>query len=176
MRFQQEAKAIASLNHPNIVRAFDIDNENDTHYIVMEYVDGLDIQTLVKKNGPLSYDLVAEYTSQAAAGLQHAHDKGLIHRDIKPANLLVNREGVVKVLDLGLALFADDEQSSLTMEHNDKVLGTADYLAPEQAINSHKIDFRADIYSLGCTMYYMLTGRPPFRKAVSHSVSPSIKR
>jgi serine/threonine-protein kinase len=164
MRFQQEAKAIASLNHLNIVRAFDIDNENDTHYIVMEYVDGSDIQSLVKKRGPLPYDLAADYTMQAAAGLQHAHEKGLIHRDVKPANLLVNREGVVKVLDLGLALFADEEQSSLTMEHNDKVLGTADYLAPEQAINSHKIDFRADIYSLGCTLYYMLTGRPPFHE------------
>jgi eukaryotic-like serine/threonine-protein kinase len=162
LRFQQEAKAIAALNHPNIVRAFDIDNENDTHYIVMEYVDGLDIQSLVKKHGPLSFDQVADFTLQSAAGLQHAHDRGLIHRDVKPANLLVNSQGVVKVLDLGLALFADEEQASLTMEHNDKVLGTADYLAPEQAINSHNIDFRADIYSLGCSMYFMLTGKPPF--------------
>lgn len=164
LRFQQEAKAIAALNHSNIVRAYDIDNENDTHYIVMEYVEGSDIQSLVKKRGPLPYDLAADYTSQAAAGLQHAHDKGLIHRDVKPANLLVDRDGVVKVLDLGLALFADEEQSSLTMEHNDKVLGTADYLSPEQAINSHKIDYRADIYSLGCTLYFMLTGRPPFHE------------
>ncbi len=162
LRFQQEAKAIASLNHPNIVRAHDIDNENDTHYIVMEYVEGADLQTIVKKHGPLSYEKVADYTYQAALGLQHAHEKGLIHRDVKPANLLVNREGIVKVLDLGLALMTDDEQSSLTIEHNDKVLGTADYLAPEQALNSHRIDFRADIYALGCSMYFMLTGHAPF--------------
>jgi serine/threonine-protein kinase len=98
-RFQQEAKAIASLNHPNIVRAYDIDNQGDTHYIVMEYVDGPDLQTMVKKNGPLSFDKVADYIAQAAHGLQHAHDVGLIHRDVKPANLLVNSAGRVKLLD-----------------------------------------------------------------------------
>lgn len=161
-RFQQEAKAIASLNHPNIVRAYDIDNDGDTHYIVMEYVDGFDLQTLVKKHGPLPYEKVADYIAQAAHGLQHAHDVGLIHRDVKPANLLVNSEGRVKLLDLGLALFADDEQASLTIDYNDKVLGTADYLAPEQALNSHNVNFRADLYGLGCTMYFLLTGHPPF--------------
>ncbi len=161
-RFQQEAKAIASLNHPNIVRAYDIDNEGDTHYLVMEYVEGADLQTLVRKKGPLDYGLAADYISQAAKGLQHAHERGLIHRDVKPANLLVNREGMIKVLDLGLALYADESQASVTMEHNDKVLGTADYLAPEQAINSHNIDPRADIYGLGCSLYYLLTGHPPF--------------
>lgn len=161
-RFQQEAKAIAALNHPNIVRAYDIDNQGDTHYIVMEYVDGDDLQTLVKKVGPLPYDKVADYISQAARGLQHAHDVGLIHRDVKPANLLVNSLGRVKLLDLGLALFSDDSQASLTMDFNDKVLGTADYLAPEQALNSHKVDHRADLYGLGCTMYFLLTGSPPF--------------
>ncbi|GIW97075.1 MAG: serine/threonine protein kinase [Pirellulaceae bacterium] len=161
-RFQQEAKAIAALNHPNIVRAHDIDNQGDTHYIVMEYVDGDDLQTIVKKEGPLPYDKVADYMAQAARGLQHAHDMGLIHRDIKPANVLVNSRGQVKLLDLGLALFTEDVEASLTMEHNDKVLGTADYLAPEQALNSHKIDHRADIYGLGCTMYFLLTGKPPF--------------
>ncbi len=161
-RFQQEAKAIASLNHPNVVRAYDIDNQGDTHYIVMEYVDGPDLQTMVKKNGPLAFDKVADYMAQAAHGLQHAHEVGLIHRDVKPANLLVNSEGRVKLLDLGLALFADDALASLTIEHNDKVLGTADYLAPEQALNSHKVDPRADLYGLGCTMYFLLTGSPPF--------------
>lgn len=161
-RFQLEAKAIASLNHPNIVRAHDIDNERDTHYIVMEYVDGADMQTMVKKKGPLPFTQVADFIAQAARGLQHAHEKGLIHRDVKPANLLVNLHGRIKILDLGLALFSDDKQASLTMDFNDKVLGTADYLAPEQALNSHKVDCRADIYGLGCTMYFLLTGSPPF--------------
>lgn len=162
LRFHQEAKAVASLNHPNIVRAYDVDNEGDIHYLVMEYVDGHDLQTVVRKNGPLDYALAANYISQAAKGLQHAHEKGLIHRDVKPANLFLSREGVVKVLDLGLAMFTDENESSVTMEHNDKVLGTADYLAPEQAVNSHNIDPRADIYSLGCSLYFLLTGHPPF--------------
>lgn len=161
-RFQREAKAIASLSHPNIVRAYDIDHEKDTHYIVMEYIEGVDLQILVKKHGPLPYALVADYIAQAAHGLQHAHDQGLIHRDVKPANFLINTEGVIKVLDLGLALFQDQDDASLTMEYNDKVLGTADYLAPEQALNSHTVDNRADIYGLGCTMYFLLTGHPPF--------------
>lgn len=161
-RFLLEAKAIASLNHPNIVRAHDIDNEGDTHYIVMEYVDGADLQTMVKKKGPMGFEQIADYIAQAARGLQHAHDVGLIHRDVKPANLLVNSQGKVKLLDLGLALFSDDKQASLTMEFNDKVLGTADYLPPEQALNSHNIDHRADIYGLGCTMYFLLTGNAPF--------------
>ncbi len=161
-RFQLEAKAIASLSHPNIVRAFDIDNEKDTHYLVMEYVEGADLQTLVKRSGPLPYDLAADYIVQAANGLQHAHDVGLIHRDVKPANLLVNKEGHIKLLDLGLALFSDEKEASLTMDFNDKVLGTADYLAPEQALNSHNVDGRADIYGLGCSLYFLLTGHPPF--------------
>jgi eukaryotic-like serine/threonine-protein kinase len=161
-RFHQEAKAVASLNHPNIVRAYDIDNDGDTHYLVMEYVEGSDLQTLVRKKGPVDYDQAANYIAQAARGLQHAHEMGLIHRDVKPANLFINRDGMIKVLDLGLALFADESQASVTMEHNDKVLGTADYLAPEQAINSHNIDARADIYGLGCSLYFLLTGHPPF--------------
>lgn len=161
-RFQREAKAIASLNHPNIVRAYDIDNEKDTYYIILEYVEGADMQSLVRKHGPLPYAVAADYIAQAARGLHHAHQAGLIHRDVKPANLLVNKDGVVKVLDLGLALFSAETDASLTMEYNDKVLGTADYLPPEQAINSHNIDHRADMYGLGCTLYFLLTGHPPF--------------
>lgn len=161
-RFRREAKAIASLNHPNIVRAYDIDNEKDTHYLVMEYVEGADLQNLVRKHGPLPYDMAADYIAQAARGLQHAHDAGLIHRDVKPANILVDKQGIVKVLDMGLALFSEDGDASLTMDYNDKVLGTADYLAPEQALNSHNVDARADIYGLGCTLYFLLTGHPPF--------------
>lgn len=163
-RFQLEAKAIASLSHPNVVRAYDIDNEGDVHYIVMEYVDGDDLQTIVRERGVLDYMSAAKYIAGAARGLQHAHDAGLIHRDVKPANLLINSSGQIKILDLGLALFAADEDASLTVAHNENVLGTADYLAPEQAINSHRVDHRVDIYGLGCTLYYLLTGHPPFNE------------
>lgn len=162
-RFRLEAQATASLDHPNIVRAYDIDNEGDNHFLVMEYVQGRDLQSIVKENGPLDYEAAADYIAQAAEGLQHAHESGLIHRDIKPANLLVDTTNVVKILDLGLALFSsEDDKASLTIAHNENVLGTADYLSPEQALNSHKVDLRADIYSLGCTLYYLLTGHPPF--------------
>ncbi len=161
-RFHREARAAAALDHPNIVRAFDVDNEGDTHYLVMEYVEGRDLQVLVEQEGPLPYLTAADYIRQAAEGLYHAHQAGLVHRDIKPANLLVDTKGVVKILDMGLARFADDLEASLTNEHDEKVLGTVDYLAPEQAIDSHLVDARADIYSLGCTLYFALTGKPPF--------------
>ncbi len=129
----------------------------------MEYVEGRDMQNVVKAEGPLDYNRAADYIRQAAEGLQHAHEANLIHRDIKPANLLVDHKGVVKVLDMGLARFTDETTTSLTIAHDENVLGTADYLAPEQAKNSHSVDYRADIYSLGCTLYYLLTGHPPFR-------------
>ncbi len=163
-RFYREARAAASLHHPNIVVAHDIDSENDIHYLVMEYVEGRDLQSVVKDDGPLDFAEAADYIAQAARGLQHAHEAGLIHRDVKPANLLLDRKGVVKLLDLGLARFAHEENelASLTVQHDENVLGTADYLAPEQARNSHRVDHRADIYSLGCTLYCLLTGHPPF--------------
>jgi serine/threonine-protein kinase len=161
-RFYREARAAASVDHPNIVRAYDVDNEGDNHYLVMEYVEGRDLQATVKQDGPLPYRLAADYIRQAAQGLEHAHEAGLVHRDIKPGNLLVDLKGTVKVLDLGLARFTDDHQASLTIAHDENVLGTADYLAPEQSINSHTADLRADIYSLGCTLYFLLTGHPPF--------------
>jgi serine/threonine protein kinase len=161
-RFHLEAQATAQLDHPNIVRCYDVDNEEDTHYIVMEYIEGKDLNTIVKQEGPLPLELACNYIAQAAEGLQHAHQNGLIHRDVKPANLLVDKKGLLKILDLGLALFSDNERASLTVEHNENVLGTADYLAPEQAVNSHKIDHRADIYGLGCSLYFVLTGHPPF--------------
>lgn len=161
-RFYREGEAIAQLNHANIVRVYDIDNEGDTHYLKMEYVDGRDLQTIVQEDGVLDIDTAVEYIIQATEGLQHAHERNLIHRDIKPANLLIDEDGVVKILDMGLALFSDDERSSLTVAHNENVLGTADYLAPEQAIDSHNISRTADIYGLGGTMYYLLTGHPPF--------------
>ena len=161
-RFRLEARAVARLDDPNIVRAYDIDNDGDTHYIVMEYVDGQDLHQLVVGQGPLNYDTAADYIAQVANGLQHAHEMGLVHRDIKPANCLVDRHGTVKLLDLGLAKLNEDDQASLTMANEENVLGTADYLAPEQALNSHEADGRSDIYSLGCTLYFLLTGSPPF--------------
>jgi eukaryotic-like serine/threonine-protein kinase len=160
-RFELEARAVAALDHPNIVRAYDIDNEGDTHYIVMEYVEGRDFQRMVEQDGPLGYERAADYVAQAAVGLQHAHEAGVVHRDIKPANCLVDKTGTVKVLDMGLAKFAADE-TSLSAIHKDSVVGTADYLAPEQAVNSSRVDARADVYGLGGTLYFLLTGHPPF--------------
>ena len=161
-RFHLEAQATSQLDHPNIVRCYDVDNEGDTHYIVMEFIEGKDLNTIVKQEGALPLELACNYMAQSAEGLAHAHGKGLIHRDVKPANLLVDTKGIVKILDLGLALFSDNERASLTVEHNENVLGTADYLAPEQAVNSHKVDHKVDIYGLGCSLYFVLTGHPPF--------------
>jgi serine/threonine protein kinase len=161
-RFHREALAAAQLDHKNIVRVYDIDNLDKTHFLVMEYVEGRDLQQIVKAEGPLDYIPAADYIRQAAEGLAHAHKAGLIHRDVKPANLLVDRKGIVKVLDLGLARFTEEDKASLTVAFDENVLGTADFLPPEQAIDSHGVDHRADIYSLGCTMYFLLTARPPF--------------
>lgn len=161
-RFHREAQAAAALDHHNIVRAYDVDNDGNNHYFVMEYVDGRDLQRIVKEDGPLSYVAAADYIRQAAEGLAHAHQAGLIHRDVKPANLLVDQKNVVKLLDLGLARFTDEKKASLTVVYDENVLGTADYLAPEQALDSHGVDARADIYGLGCSMYFLLTGHPPF--------------
>ncbi|TWT48652.1 serine/threonine-protein kinase [Botrimarina hoheduenensis] len=160
-RFQLEARAAARLDDPNIVRVYDIDNEGDNHYIVMEYVNGRDLHQTVSQDGPLRFETAADYIAQVARGLEHAHKMGLVHRDIKPANCLVDPNETVKLLDMGLAKLTDDE-TSLTLANDENVLGTADYLAPEQALNSHEADSRADIYSLGCTLYYLLAGRPPF--------------
>ncbi|MHB8969073.1 MAG: serine/threonine protein kinase [Pirellulaceae bacterium] len=161
-RFKMEALATASLDHPNIVRLYDIDREGDIHYLVMEYVPGRDLQSIVASGGPLGYVEAARCIAQAARGLQYAHDSRLIHRDVKPANLLLDDHGLVKILDLGLALFSRDGAASITLLHNENVLGTVDYLAPEQALSSHDVDSRVDIYSLGCTLYFLLTGHPPF--------------
>jgi serine/threonine protein kinase len=151
------------LDHPNLVKAHDIDQEGGLHFLVMDYVDGSSLQAIVSKFGPFSVPRAIEYTRQAAIGLAHAHGSGLIHRDIKPANIMLERNGTIRVLDLGLARFFNDNTDMLTVKYDDKhVLGTADYVAPEQALNSHDVDIRADIYSLGCTLYYCLTGQPPF--------------
>lgn len=162
-RFYREARAVAALDHPNIVRAYDVDQEDNLHFLVMEYVDGSSLQEIVQRVGPLNPIRAAHYISQAALGLQHAHEvAGLVHRDIKPGNIIVDRSGTVKVLDLGLARFFYDDEDHLTKQLDDNVLGTADYLAPEQALDSHSVDIRGDIYSLGGTFYFCLTGQAPF--------------
>lgn len=161
-RFYREARAVAAVDHPNLVRAYDIDQDDNLHFLVMEYVDGTNLQDLVKKAGPLDILRACHYIYGSSIGLQHAHEVGLVHRDIKPGNILVDRSGMVKILDLGLARFFHDEADDLTKKYDENVLGTADYLAPEQALESHTVDIRADIYSLGATFYFLLTGSAPF--------------
>jgi serine/threonine protein kinase len=156
LRFEREARAAAALDHPNIVRALDLAREDRLHYLVMEYVDGISLRQLLGQ-GPLPPERVADYLGQAALGLHHAHEAGLIHRDVKPANLMLARNGVIKVLDLGLARFTDDE-INLTCG---AVLGSETYMAPEQAQDSHGVDARADVYSLGATFFHCLTGKRP---------------
>ncbi|MBI3839779.1 MAG: serine/threonine protein kinase [Planctomycetia bacterium] len=166
-RFHLEAQAAAALDHRNIVRAYDLDNEGKIHYLVMEYIEGRDLHAMVCQDGPLDYHVAANYIAQAATGLDHAHHCGLIHRDIKPANLLVDRNGTVKILDMGLAKFTGGNRPNPGFAQDEHVLGTADYLAPEQAVNSQTVDERADIYALGCTLYFLLTGHPPFAVGTS---------
>jgi serine/threonine protein kinase len=162
-RFYREARAAGQLEHPNIVRTHDIDQDGNLHYIVMEYVDGSNLLDMVKKHGPMPAPRAAHYIRQTALGLQYAFDNGLIHRDIKPGNILVDRTGTAKLLDMGLARFHQDQSDMLTVKYDDKiVLGTADYVAPEQVANSHSVDVRADIYALGGSLYFLLAGHPPF--------------
>jgi WD40 repeat protein len=164
-RFHREARAAAQLDHPNIVRAHDIDQDADMHFLVMEYVNGNNLEQIVQRRGPMDALRATHYIYQTALGLQHAHEAGLVHRDIKPGNLLLDRTGTVKILDMGLARFFNEDQDNLTRQHDSQcVLGTADYLAPEQAIDSHGVDIRADIYSLGVTFYFLLTGKSPFQE------------
>ena len=162
LRFYREARAVAALDHPNIVRAYDIDKFEQMHFLVMEYVDGVSIQEVVARHGPLDPIRAANYVAQSAHGLHHAHQLGMVHRDIKPGNLLLERTGFIKILDMGLARFFDQKNDNVTERFdNNCVLGTADYLAPEQAV-SNVVDIRADIYALGGSFYFMLTGQTPF--------------
>ncbi len=162
-RFHREARALSQLRHPNIVGAYDVDHADKLHFLVMEYVDGGDLDLIVRRNGPLAVDRAAHYIRQAAFGLQHAHESGLVHRDIKPGNLLVDRSGTVKLLDLGLARIFHETTDDLTTGRDvTTLLGTVDYLAPEQAVNSHDVDIRVDIYGLGATFYFLLAGRGLF--------------
>jgi len=188
-RFLREIQAAAQLSHPNIVRALDAGEVAGTYYFAMEFVNGIDLDRLVKQSGPLRVDQACDFIAQAALGLQHAHEHGMVHRDIKPANLFVSRSasadadgprhgsglmarptsgsapwGVVKILDLGLARREDLDDQPNQLTQLGSLMGTPDFVAPEQARNSRTCDIRADLYSLGCTFYLLLTGNPPYPK------------
>jgi len=161
-RFRREMQALGRLDHPNIVRALDAREVEGTRFLVMEYVDGLDLSELVRRLGPLPVADACELVRQAALGLQYAHQHGLVHRDVKPSNLMLSCDGQVKVLDLGLARFRAEQPVGKEMTDTGQAVGTADYMAPEQVSDSRRVDIRADLYSLGCTLYKLLSGRAPF--------------
>jgi formylglycine-generating enzyme required for sulfatase activity/tRNA A-37 threonylcarbamoyl transferase component Bud32 len=163
-RFQREARLAAKLAHANVVTVFDSGAGGGTHFLVMEYIEGTDLARLIKEKGALPVAQACDYVRQAALGLQHAFEQGLVHRDIKPANLMLTKTGVIKVMDLGLARAVSTANTAATtgLTGTGVVMGTADYLAPEQALDARKVDTRADIYSLGCTLYQLLAGRVPF--------------
>jgi serine/threonine-protein kinase len=186
-RFYREIEAVSQLSHTNIVHAYDAGPVGMTHFLAMEYLEGIDLSRLVKQGGPLSVDEAREYIREAAVGLQYIHEHGMVHRDIKPSNLMLCgsvgewksdsapalghshsrtlSHSHVKILDLGLARLqqrATGELATTITGSNTTMMGTVDYMAPEQAIDSHTVDIRADIYSLGCTLFYLLTGQPPF--------------
>lgn len=177
-RFEREMKAVARLSHPNIVTAHDADEAEGWHFLVLEHVEGTDLKSLVRRAGPIPADQAINYVLQAARGLQCAHEQGIIHRDVKPSNLILDQSGTVKVLDLGLARLEAldtgvEERSDLT--GSGVLMGTVDYMAPEQADNCRNADARSDVYSLGCTLHYLLTGQPLFtggsilQRAQAHS-------
>jgi len=166
-RFQREGKTAFKMNHENIVSGYSVGEVDGVHYLAMELVDGTDLDQLVETKGPVHPFLALNYFVQAACGLRHAHSQGVIHRDVKPANLLLSHEGEVKVVDLGLAAIKEGHTgSSLSigqLTQDGQSLGTADYMAPEQAVDTHSVDHRADIYALGCTWHFLLTGLPPYQ-------------
>ncbi len=176
-RFESEARAAAQLDHINIVRAYDFAKDNGKLFIAMEYVDGIDLQHLVQRDGMISIAAALDAMKQTAAGLAHAHGRGIVHRDIKPANLLLRGDGVLKISDMGLARIGWQGESPNDAGRS-RLLGTSEFLAPEQALDSRSVDGRADIYSLGCTLYYLLTGLPPYpgetqvQRIAKHQTAP----
>ncbi len=191
VRFEREMKAIGRLAHPNIVQAYDAREIQQMPVLVMEFVDGLDLSELVRRVGPLPMADACELVRQTALALQYAHEHGLVHRDIKPSNIMLARSGEVKLLDLGLARFYAESTAGISegatgvspvpsadagetpllpdMTGTDQLMGTADYMAPEQASDSRRVDIRADLYSLGCTLYKLLSGRAPFSGPGHHT-------
>jgi serine/threonine protein kinase len=166
-RFYREVQAAAKLSHPNIVIAYDAAQSGDKHYLVTEYIEGIDLHSLLEQRGPLKPSAACLAIRQVALGLQHAHEQGMVHRDIKPNNILLPfKGGQVKILDFGLArlhqMTMPDGEVAGTITQQGTLMGTPDYLAPEQAIDFHQADIRSDIYSLGCTMYHLLAGHAPF--------------
>jgi len=182
-RFYKEVELAAKLVHPNIVTAFDAGESHGLHYMVMEYVEGQDLSSIIAKSGPLTVEQAMNCIRQAADGLQYAHDQGIIHRDIKPANMLVDKKGKVKLLDMGLArtiatLDSLDAAANEGLTQEGQVMGTVDYMAPEQARDTRQADHRADVYSLGCALYRVLTGKIPYpadtmvKKILAHVQQP----
>lgn len=157
--FTREIRAQAQLDHPNLVRAFDAGHDGNVHFLVTEYVPGADLRRLLRRNGPLSMSLAASIITQVALGLEHAHAQGMIHRDVKPGNVLVTPSGQAKLSDLGLVEIAVDIESGA---RSNRIVGTADYLSPEQIKSPREVSPASDIYALGCTLYYAVTGKVPF--------------
>ncbi|GEM_PF-2261082 len=181
-RFRREATAASQLQHPNIIAIYDQGEWNGRYYIALEYADGEDLLSLIRKRGKLPVRRAIEITKQSLEGLQHAHQRGIVHRDIKPSNLLIRKDGVVQLADLGLALHADEDTES-GVTRTGTTVGTVDYMSPEQARGSEDIDVRSDLYSLGCSLFHMLAGHPPFpggtttEKLLKHakSIPPDIR-
>ena len=177
-RFRREIRAAARLSHPNIISAHDAGMSDNHYFLVMEFLEGRNLFDLVKERGPLPAQEVCDYVRQASLGLQHAHERGLVHRDIKPSNLFLSfNESVVKILDLGLARLSDIGDGDLTTSQltpDGATMGSVDYMSPEQGEDSHTVDIRSDIYSLGCSMYFLFSGKVPFpvtqaaRKLAAH--------
>lgn len=163
-RFLSEIKAAARLNHENIVRAYDAEEAGALHMLVMEYVEGISLDRLVQKKGSLPVAHACHYIRQAALGLQYASEQGMTHRDIKPQNLMLTPQGKIKILDFGLARMRSERTTHTGLTQEGAFMGTPQYVAPEQATDARHADVRADIYSLGCTLYFLLTGRPPFQE------------